>query len=90
MLSILVGENLWVVITRAGAALLERLVDLLGLSLIPDINQVQLMAIALVVLQELIYVLALHALAFWIFPRLKAPIPDPPSALHGLVVLDPL
>ena len=35
-------------------------------------------AIALVVFQEVIYVLALHALAFWIFPRLKAPIPEPP------------
>lgn len=48
------------------------------------------MAITLVVLQQLIYVLALHALAYWIFPRLKAPIPEPPHLLHGLVALDPL
>jgi hypothetical protein len=48
------------------------------------------MALALVVVQEVIYVLSLHALAYWIFPRLNAPIPEPPRLLHGLVALDPL
>ena len=90
VLSVLVGENLWVVITRAGAGLLDRLVDLLHLPMAPDLLQVQLMALALVVVQETVYVLSLHALAFWIFPRLKAPIPEPPAALQGLVALDPL
>ena len=90
VLSFLVGENLWVVITRAGSGLLDRLVDLLNLPLAPDLNHVQLMAFALVVFQELVYVLVLHALAFWIFPRLQGPIPEPPRLLHGLVALDPL
>ncbi|MEC7737527.1 MULTISPECIES: DUF2232 domain-containing protein [Prochlorococcus] len=90
VLSLLVGENLWVVITRAGSGLLDRLVDLLNLPLAPDLNHVQLMAFALVVFQELVYVLVLHALAFWIFPRLQGPIPEPPRLLHGLVALDPL
>ena len=90
VLSLLVGENLWVVITRAGSALLDRLIALLQLPISPDLTQVQLMALALVVLQEVIYVLSLHALAFWIFPRLRSPIPEPPRLLHGLVALDPL
>ncbi len=90
VLSLLVGENLWVVITRAGAGLLERFVEFLNLPLIPDLFQVQLMALSLVVIQELIYVFALHALAFWIFPRLRARIPEPPRLLNGLVALDPL
>ena len=30
------------------------------------------------VVQEVIYVLSLHALAYWIFPRLRSPIPEPP------------
>ena len=90
VLSLLVGENLWVVITRAGAGLLDRLIALLHLPLTPDLTQVQLMAFALVVVQEVIYVLSLHALAFWIFPRLRSPIPEPPPLLHGLVALDPL
>ena len=89
-LSLLVGENLWVVITRAGAGLIEKVVNIFHLSITPDMLQVQLVAISLVVFQEFIYVLCLHALSFWIFSRLKAPIPDPPHLLNGLVVLDPL
>ncbi len=88
LLSLLVGENLWVIITRAGAVLLERLVDFFQVPLAPDLFLVQLCAIFLVIIQELIYVFALHALAFWIFPRLKAHMPEPPSLLNGLVELD--
>ena len=90
VLSLLVGENLWVVITRAGSALLDRVIAALHLPITPDLTQVQLMALLLVVVQEVIYVLSLHALAYWIFPRLKSPIPEPPRLLHGLVALDPL
>ncbi|NDD46620.1 MAG: DUF2232 domain-containing protein, partial [Synechococcaceae bacterium WB9_4xB_025] len=86
-LSLLLGENLWIVITRAGAGLLDRLVDLLRLPLSPDLAEVQLMALALVLFQQLVYVLALHALAYWIFPRLQAPVPAPPPQLKGLVAL---
>ena len=89
-LSLLVGENLWVVITRAGASLLDRLIAVLHLPITPDLTTVQLMALALVVVQEVIYVVSLHALAFWIFPRLRSPIPEPPRLLHALVALDPL
>ena len=89
-LSLMVGENLWVVITRAGAGLLDRVLELMQLPLAPDLLLVQAMAITLVVVQQLVYVLALHALAYWIFPRLQAPIPEPPPLLHGLVALDPL
>ena len=90
VLSVLLGENLWVVITRAAAGLLERFFELFHFPFSPELTQVQLMAMALVVIQEIIYVLVLHALAFWIFPRLKAPIPEPPLLLYGLVALDPL
>ena len=89
VLSLLVGENLWVVITRAGSAFLDGFLDLFHIPLAPALLEVQLMALALIVLQELVYVLALHALAFWLFPRLNVEIPDPPRLLYGLVVLDP-
>ncbi len=90
ILSILVGENLWIVITRAGSLLLERMFDVFSLPITPNLSHVQLMAIILVIFQEMIYVLALHALSFWIFPRLNAPLPEPPSLLNGLVAIDPL
>ncbi|RPF79096.1 MAG: DUF2232 domain-containing protein [Synechococcus sp. TMED20] len=90
VLSLLVGENLWVLITRAGAGLLDRFVSLLNLPVSPDLFEVQLMALALVVVQEVVYVLSLHALAYWIFPRLGSSLPRPPKLLQGLVALDPL
>ena len=90
ILSFLVGENLWVIITRAGASLLEKLVDLFNLSFSLDMSHVQIAALSLVAMQELIFVFSLHALAFWIFPRLKAPMPEPPDLLSGIVSLDPL
>jgi uncharacterized protein YybS (DUF2232 family) len=90
VLSVLVGENLWVVITTAAAGLLDRLSGWLGLGPGLDLNQVQLAALVLVLLQNLIVVLALHAVAYWIFPRLQAPISEPPPLLRSLVDLDPL
>jgi uncharacterized protein YybS (DUF2232 family) len=90
LLSLLLGENLWVLVTTAAAGLLERLLGLLSLGPGFDLGQVQVMALALVLVQNLLVVLCLHAVAFWIFPRLKAPIPQPPRALEALVALDPL
>ncbi len=90
VLSVLVGENLWVIITRAGSNLLDRVVVILNLPFNPDLIHVQVMAVFLVAIQELLYVFVLHAIAFWIFPRLQAHMPQPPRQLNGLVLLDPL
>jgi len=87
-LSILVGENLWVIIMRAGAALLEKGIDTFNLPLTPDMTQVQIAALCLVVTQEIVYVLCLHALAYWIFPRLKSYLPEPPALLENLISLE--
>ncbi len=88
VLSILVGENLWVIITRAGAALLEKGIDLFNLPFTPDMTQVQIVALCLVITQEIVYVLCLHAMAYWIFPRLKSSMPDPPAVLENLISLE--
>ena len=90
VISVLLGENLWVVITTAAAQLLERLSQLLPLIGAPDLLQVQLLALGLVLVQNLIYVLALHAVALWIFPRLQSPITQPPPLLRPLLAVDPL
>ncbi|MEX1323358.1 MAG: DUF2232 domain-containing protein [Synechococcaceae cyanobacterium] len=90
VLSVLVGENLWVVITSAAAGLLERLAGLVGLAAAVQLAQVQWAAVLLVWVQNLVIVLTLHAVAYWIFPRLEAPISEPPPALRPLVAVDPL
>jgi hypothetical protein len=48
------------------------------------------LALGLVLIQNVIYVLALHAVALWIFPRLRSPITPPPPLLRPLLALDPL
>ncbi len=90
VLSVLVGQNLWVVITSAAAGLMEKLASLIGHSGSVDLAQVQLLALVLVLLQNVVVVLAMHAVAYWIFPRLKAPIPEPPQFLQVVVAMDPL
>ena len=90
VLSVLVGQNLWVVITSAAAGLMEKLASLIGHSGAVDLAQVQLLALVLVLLQNVVVVLAMHAVAYWIFPRLKSPIPEPPELLRVVVAMDPL
>jgi len=90
VLSVLVGQNLWVVITSAAAGLMEKLASLIGQAGAVDLAQVQLLAVGLVLLQNVVVVLAMHAVAYWIFPRLKAPIPEPPELLRVVVAMDPL
>jgi len=90
VLSVLVGENLWVVLTSAAAGLLDKLAGLVGHGASVDLAQVQVVAVAMVLLQNLIVVLALHAVAYWMFGRLRAPMPEPPELLKTLVALDPL
>ena len=88
VLSVLVGENLWVIITRAGAALIEKGIDIFNFPFTPDMTQVQIVALFLVIIQEIVYVLCLHALAYWIFPRLKSSMPEPPRFLGNLIFLE--
>ena len=90
VLSVLVGQNLWVVITGAAAGLMEKLASLIGHSGAVDLAQVQLLALVLVLFQNIVVVLAMHAVAYWIFPKLKSPIPEPPELLRVVVAMDPL
>ena len=78
------------VLTSAAAGLLDKLAGLVGHGASVDLAQVQVVAVAMVLLQNLIVVLALHAVAYWMFGRLRAPIPEPPELLKTLVALDPL
>ena len=88
VLSMLVGENLWVILTRAGSGLIAKGIDAFNLSFTPNMTQVQIVAILLIITQEIVYVLCLHAFAYWIFPRLKSSIPEPPALLENLISLE--
>ena len=87
-LSTLVGDNLWVLITRASYGLIDKFIELFNLPLSPSIRLIQVVAILLVIFQEMVYVLTIHIISFSLFPRLKNTIPNPPRILSGLVDLN--
>ena len=84
-LSFLVGDNLWILITRASYGLLEKFIGLLNLPFSPSILSIQLGAILLIIFQEIVYVLTVHVVAYSLFPKFKLTIPDPPRLLNSLV-----
>ena len=84
-LSALVGDNLWVLITRASYGLIEKFVGLFNLALSPSILSIQLGAILLIIFQEIVYVLTVHVVAYSLFPRFKLTIPNPPNLLSSFV-----
>ena len=84
-LSTLVGENLWIIITRASYSLIDKLTDLLNISSSPSLLIIQIVAVLLIIFQEIIYVFTIHIIAYSIFPRLKSRIPDPPLVLDDFV-----
>ena len=87
-LSILVGDNLWVLITRASYGLIEKIIGLFNLPFSPSILSIQFGAILLIIFQEIVYVLTVHVVAYSLFPRFKLTIPNPPRFLNNLVDLN--
>ena len=86
-LSILVGENLWILVTRASYGLIQKFASIIDISWTPSVTFIQLVAIFLVIFQEFVYVLTIHIIAYAVFPRLKSSIPQPPKKISGLVDL---
>ena len=86
-LSILVGENLWILVTRASYGLIQKFVSLMDIAWSPSLTLIQLVAILLVIFQEFVYVLTIHIIAYAVFPRLKSSIPNPPNRISGFVDL---
>ena len=78
-LSILVGENLWILVTRASYGLIQKFASIIDISWTPSVTFIQLVAIFLVIFQEFVYVLTIHIIAYAVFPRLKSSIPQPPT-----------
>ena len=87
-LSALVGENLWMIITRASYGLIDKFIALGNLPISPSLFSIQVFAILLIIFQEVIYVFTIHIIAYAVFPRLKSFLPNPPKILSGFVDLN--
>jgi uncharacterized protein YybS (DUF2232 family) len=84
LVSLLLGDDLWLYSTSQVTGFLEWLFVKLGLMLEPSLGIVQLLALGLIVLRNWIYLFAVHVAAWYLFAHLGDPIPDPPGWVQAL------
>jgi len=82
LFSLLVGTDLWLYINRQITGFLDWAVVKLGLLLQPELIVVQVFAVGLVLLNAFLYILLVHLVAWLVFDRIGATIPDPPLWLQ--------
>ena len=83
--SILVGENLWVYAITQITQLLDWIFFRLGILAQPDFALIQTLAIASAIVQNLIYLFAVHLVALMLLDRLDNPISRPPEWVRVLL-----
>ncbi len=85
LLSVLLGDDLWIYLTTQITSLLDWILLKLGLLLQPSLSLVQSVAVVAIVLNSLLYLLVVHIAAWWLLERLGNPIPAPPKWVQILL-----
>ncbi|MBD2439532.1 DUF2232 domain-containing protein [Nostoc sp. FACHB-110] len=85
LLSILSNEDLWIYLINQVTEIAEWIFLKLGLLTSPSVFVIQLGAIALVVLNNFIYLFVVHVAAWLLLDRLGNPIPRPPQWVQVLL-----
>lgn len=78
LVSLMLGEDIWVYIIGRFTELAEWLFMKLGWLAVPSISVIEAIAIGMILLNSLVYSFAVHAVALLIMDRLGNPIPQPP------------
>lgn len=84
LLSIFLGEDLWLYVTSQIAQFLEWGFVQLGLLAQPSLWLVQAIALATIILNSILYVFAVHLVSLLILNRLGNPIPPPPRWVQAI------
>ena len=83
--SILVGENLWIYVINQITQLADWLFFKLGILAQPNFVVVQTLACGLIVVNNLVYLFAVHLVALMLLERLNNPISPPPEWVRILL-----
>jgi uncharacterized protein YybS (DUF2232 family) len=83
--SILVGENLWLYAITQITQLLDWIFFQFGILAQPSFALIQALVIASVIVQNLIYLFAVHLVALMLLDRLNNPISRPPEWVRVLL-----
>lgn len=86
LVSLLLGDDLWLYVTTQVTGFLDWLFVKLGLLIRPDVTVVQILATVGIVLNNFIYVSVVHVVSWTLLERLGTPIPPPPRWVR--VILD--
>jgi uncharacterized protein YybS (DUF2232 family) len=85
LLSVMVGDNLWVYVTVQMTGFLGWVWQLFGSLDQPSLWFVQLLAIAAIIFSNLVYQLLVHLVALLLLERIGNPIPSAPKWLESLI-----
>ncbi|HIK56448.1 MAG TPA: DUF2232 domain-containing protein [Synechococcales cyanobacterium M55_K2018_004] len=93
LISVFVGEDLWVYLTSRITDLLEWVVTnlvnwgILGIGALGQVNltMVQLLAVGAVLLSDVVYLFTVHLAGWMLLQRVGNPIPDPPKWIQVLL-----
>lgn len=83
--SILIGENLWVYLITQITKFLDWGFFQLGILAQPNFALIQIFAIGSIIIQNLVYLFAVHLVALMLLDRLNNPIPRPPEWVRLLL-----
>ena len=82
VLSVLVGENLWLLVTTQGTQALEWVLERLQILAQPDVVWIQGATVVLVMVNAAVYTFVVQLLAWALLERLDTPVPPPPNWLR--------
>ena len=83
--SLLLGENLWVYVITQITKFVDWIFFSLGILAQPDFALIQILALGSIVVQNLVYLFAVHLVALMLLERLDNPIPPPPEWVRVLI-----
>ncbi|MEG3861259.1 DUF2232 domain-containing protein [Microcoleus sp. herbarium12] len=85
LLSILVGQNLWVYLTVQVTEMVEWVFVKLGWLSVPSLGAIGAIAAGMILLSNLVYLFVVHLVALLLLDRLGNPIPRPPRWVQVLI-----
>jgi uncharacterized protein YybS (DUF2232 family) len=85
LVSILLGDDLWLYLTTQVTKLAEWIFLRLGLLTQPSLSVVQAIAFVMVIINNLVYLFVVHLAAKLVLERLGMPIPQPPRWVQVLL-----
>ena len=88
LFSLLLGEDLWVYVITQITELADWIFIKLGLLAQPSVLLIQVLAIVMIIINNLIYLFAVHLVALLVLDRLGNPIPRPPQWVETLLDYD--